>query len=158
MSVKDWKVDWYDQPSCCSLQQKLLLIEKNYDGILAVAKRARQFAFPKFIKRLMPNSSLTGLWGGIWKQNKRWRPKFGPTIKLQTTSAPVFLWTSDRRIWSCYAKLNHHYSFLQKLIRYTYTVYQKTEKFAFAWPNVGLGSPLLIGGDSIQLCDINWLR
>ena len=38
--------------------------------------------FPKFIERLVSNSFLMALWDGIWEQNKRWRPKFGPTIPL----------------------------------------------------------------------------
>ena len=30
-----------------------------------------EFAFSKFIERLVPNSSLMALWGRIWEQNKR---------------------------------------------------------------------------------------
>lgn len=37
-----------------------------------------QLAFPKFIKRVVPNLSPAALWDEIWERNKMWRSQIPP--------------------------------------------------------------------------------
>ena len=66
------------------------------------------FAFPKFKGRLVPNSSTIELWGRIWDVTFCFVPKFRPTRPLNTSSAPVFLWTSERRMFRYYSGQSMH--------------------------------------------------